>query len=178
TKQPVTKANVRVLPSGYTLVSDAEGFFYLPAIYYSDSAEITHVNYRPSRVALMNVDSTGISLRPAEGMLQTVFVSTGYQRLPKERATGSFDLIDNTLINRRVSANIIDRLQGIASGVAFNKTSNGSDEISIRGRSTIYSNATPLIVVDNFPYEGALTNINPNDIEAISILKDAAAASI
>src|SRR5690606_26710602 len=50
--------------------------------------------------------------------------------------------------------------------------------ISIRGRSTIFANPNPLIVVDNFPYDGELSNINPNDIESVTILKDAAAASI
>src|SRR6185369_565086 len=55
--------------------------------------------------------------------------------------------------------------------------SNGID-ISIRGVSTLLSNNQPLIIVDNFPYDGNIANINPNDIESITVLKDAAAASI
>ena len=51
-------------------------------------------------------------------------------------------------------------------------------DISIRGRSTIFGNDKPLIVLDNFPYEGDITNINANDIATITVLKDAAAASI
>ncbi|OYZ30164.1 MAG: hypothetical protein B7Y24_13680, partial [Sphingobacteriales bacterium 16-39-50] len=54
----------------------------------------------------------------------------------------------------------------------------GSSKLSIRGRNTIFANDQPLIVLDNFPYEGDINNINPNDIENISILRDAAAASI
>src|SRR5690606_34190767 len=49
---------------------------------------------------------------------------------------------------------------------------------SIRGRSTIFGNPDPLIVVDDFPFEGNLDAINPNDVESITILKDAAAASL
>lgn len=110
-------------------------------------------------------------------------VSTGYQTLPKERATGSFVQINNELLNRRISTNVLDRLEGIASGVVFNRNNLPSNErmgISIRGRSTIdpLVNANPLVVLDNFPYEGDLANINPNDIESITLLKDAAAASI
>ena len=50
--------------------------------------------------------------------------------------------------------------------------------MSIRGRSTILANQDPLIVVDNFPYDGRIENLNPNDIESVTLLKDAAAASI
>src|SRR5690606_350310 len=55
---------------------------------------------------------------------------------------------------------------------------NNSQDIRIRGLGTIYSDSTPLIVVDGFPYEDDILNINPEIIESISILKDAAAASI
>ncbi|WP_448635386.1 SusC/RagA family TonB-linked outer membrane protein [Pedobacter panaciterrae] len=96
--------------------------------------------------------------------------------------------MDSTIINRRVSANILDRIEGITSGLLFNGTADrrispvGYDQknlgINIRGQSSIYSSTNPLIVVDNFPYEGDINNINPNDIASITILKDAAAASI
>lgn len=106
-------------------------------------------------------------------------VSTGYQKVPKERATGSFDFIDNKLINRSVSPNILDRIENLTPGLLFNHGDAAyTDRFLIRGRSTIFSNAQPLIVLDNFPYDGNLSNINPNDIATISILKDAAAASI
>ena len=60
------------------------------------------------------------------------------------------------------------------------RMSNELTGITIRGRSSIDENVSvdPLIVLDNFPYEGDINNINPNDIESITILKDAAAASI
>ncbi len=108
-------------------------------------------------------------------VLQEVIFSTGYQKVPRERATGSFSFVSDSLLNRRVSPHILDRLVGMTSGARFDDENR---EISIRGRSTIYSNAQPLIVLDGFPYDGSLSNINPNDIESISILKDAAAASI
>lgn len=104
-------------------------------------------------------------------------VSTGYQSLPKERATGSFVQLNNALLNRRISTNIIDRLEDITPGMVFNKGKAGSS-ISVRGQNTIYGNSSPLIVIDNFPYEGELSNINPNDVESITVLKDASAASI
>ena len=108
-------------------------------------------------------------------------VSTGYQLIPKERATGSFDQPDKTMFNSRVSTDVLIKLEGITGGLLFNTpgiTASDDAEISIRGRSTIFANSQPLIVVDNFPYEGDIRNINPNDVENITILKDAAASSI
>lgn len=109
----------------------------------------------------------------------TVMVNTGYQSLPKERATGSFVQVGNELLNRRVSTDIMSRLEDVASGLIFNRGAGSTPTpISIRGQSTIYSSTRPLLVIDNFPYEGDINTINPNDVESITLLKDAAAASI
>lgn len=113
-------------------------------------------------------------------------VNTGYQQIPKERATGSFVFIDSALINRSVGTNIIDRLNGITNGVAFNNNIVGGNiivqknqsQLSVRGRGTINSNPNALIILDNFPYDGDLNTINPDDIESITVLKDAAASAI
>jgi TonB-linked SusC/RagA family outer membrane protein len=72
---------------------------------------------------------------------------------------------------------VISRLKGIAPGLAFDER-NGQTKLSLRGRSTIFANDQPLVVVDGFPYEGNLNNLNPNDVESVTLLKDAAAASI
>lgn len=115
--------------------------------------------------------------------LNEVIINTGYYQVPKERATGSFDHIDKQLINRSTGPNIISRLEGISSNLHFDRRSNSRESVNapqlrVRGLSTINSNEDPLIVVDNFPYEGDINNINPNDVESVTILKDAAAASI
>ncbi len=121
-----------------------------------------------------------ITLPPTTQELEAVTVNTGYQQVRKERITGSVVRVDNTLLNRRVSTNVLDRLDGVTSGLLFNRTHISDEQISIRGRSTLLSNtaASPLIVIDNFPYEGDINNINPNDVENVTVLKDAAAAAI
>ncbi|HVU57756.1 MAG TPA: SusC/RagA family TonB-linked outer membrane protein [Puia sp.] len=110
-------------------------------------------------------------------------VSTGYQHIPKERATGSFGFIDRALITRTVSTDVMSRIQNTIPGLLSNYGQSAAgipvQEIpQIRGLSTIYANASPLFIVDNFPYDGDIDNINPNDIENITVLRDAAAASI
>src|SRR5690606_33308121 len=86
--------------------------------------------------------------------------------------------IDNELFNRSADNNILNRLKGITNGLSFDERRPHSPRIHIRGLSTIYADQSPLIVVNNFPYEGNIANINPNDVENITVLKDAAAASI
>src|SRR5690606_22570539 len=73
-----------------------------------------------------------------------------------------------------------ERLDGITSGVVFNHNDVVfGTQIQVRGLSGLQnSRLSPLIVVDNFPFEGDISSINPNDVESITILKDAAAASI
>lgn len=122
--------------------------------------------------------------QPLEGKeLQEVeIVSTGYQQIPKERATGSFALVEKKQLDRRVSSETFSKLEGITSGLIFNRNTlnnyPGNFDFSIRGRSTIYANDQPLIVLDNFPFNGDFSSINPNDVAGITVLKDAAAASI
>lgn len=107
--------------------------------------------------------------------LTEVTVSTGYQVVPRERATGSFAKLDKGLVQRVTSTTVLDRLRDVVPGLLVDSR---LGTFRIRGQSTLFSNADPLIVVDGFPYNEPLANLNPNDIESISVLKDAAAASI
>ena len=110
--------------------------------------------------------------------IDEVVLSTGYQKIPKERATGSFSSVDNKLLSQQVSTNIMDRLPAIANGLSISKGLTEDGQLMVRGISTLQGPKSPLIVVDNFPYEGDISNINPNIVESITLLKDAAASSI
>ena len=120
-----------------------------------------------------------IYLSEKVAQIDEVVLTTGYQKIPKERSSGSFSSVSKTALNTQVSANILDRLAATANGIVISRgTSQGTPQIMVRGLSTIQGPKAPLIVVDNFPYEGDISNINPNIVENITILKDAAAASI
>ncbi len=112
--------------------------------------------------------------------LSAVEINTGYQTLPKERQTGSFSFLSENDFNKQLGTDVISRLEGMISGYSIDRKSNGGRGygMMIRGLSTIKGPRSPLIVLDNFPYEGDFDNINPNDVESITVLKDAAAASI
>ena len=144
---------------------------------------ISSINYEGKNLPTEGHTAFTVQLKTRISELKdaTVTVNNGYQGIPKERATGSFTKIDNELINRRVSTSILDRIDGVASSVIFNTNTSqlvNQSPVTIRGRSTINGNPDALVVIDNFPYSGDITNINPDDVESITILKDAASASI
>ncbi len=101
-------------------------------------------------------------------------VVTGYQTLSQERVTGSFGKVPQDVIKSRLETNIGSKLEGAIPGVFVNPDGTIA---SIRGVSSLYTDNTPLFVVDGFPVED-INQINPNDIESITVLKDASAASI
>src|SRR5690606_25196809 len=109
----------------------------------------------------------------------TVTVNTGYQTFKPNEITGSVTTISKEQLDQRVAPDIISKLEGITNGLVFNKDPlNGNNQLRVRGESTMFGYTEPLIVVDNFPYDGKINEINPNDVESITVLKDAAAASI
>lgn len=178
---PIEGAVVKLRQQKRPVISKSDGTFTILLTSEKDSLEISHVSFRPFTLAVTSSGNTNLVVRLEESVTQmeNVEVSTGYQIIPKDRATGSFVRVSPDLMNRRVAPGIISRLEGITSGLVFFKgTPNRPDEINIRGQSTLFSNSQPLVVIDNFPYEGDISSINPNDVENITVLKDAAAASI
>lgn len=178
---PIVGANINIQNSKISTLSDENGLFKFHTNHNEIVLIITYLGYlkREIVVELPLGKPLIIALEQSDGLLQEVFVNTGYQSIPKERATGSFVQIDNKLLNRRVSTDILSRLEDVTPGLIFTRGIGSNDPpITIRGQSTIHANNAPLVVVDNFPYEGDLNTINPNDVESITVLKDAAAASI
>jgi TonB-linked SusC/RagA family outer membrane protein len=179
---PIIGATVLLKGTTFGTATDVNGYFTLTDVKAGSTILISYLGYRPRELA---VTSSTVQVKmnlDVQKLGQVDVVYTGYQQLPKERATGSFAQPIKEVYNARVTPDVITRLNGITSGLLFNSntnlTNNGKLDLSIRGRSTIFANDQPLVVVDNFPYEGDINNINPNDVENITILKDAAAASI
>lgn len=178
--EPLSGATVMVKGTGNIVFTNENGEFVLTDLPPDAVLIISSVSFETQEIKVNNRNNIAIKLKVKSSSLDSVVISynTGYQYIPKERATGSFAHVDNALFNRSVSTNVLDRLNGVTSGLLFDATAGNTLGISIRGRSTIFSSTEPLIIVDNFPYDGNIANINPNDIESITVLKDAAAASI
>ncbi|WP_333887371.1 SusC/RagA family TonB-linked outer membrane protein [Sphingobacterium siyangense] len=189
---PLTNVTIKIKNTGQVAFSDGTGSFYFEDVPEGSIFTFSLLGYGRREIGGLN-DGVVVTLHAIQGMLSEVVVNvnTGYQSIPKERATGSFVVVDSALLNRQVSTNILERLQGTVSGLSYTDVTGDNIAnsnplsrpvgIQIRGVSTLSTDkvsSSPLIVLDNFPYEGDLRNINPNDIESITVLKDAAAASI
>lgn len=178
--RPVAGASVQVKGTSIKgTATSAEGYFELKELDEDAVLVISGVNIETLEVKVNGKVELGelvVKLKVSEGE-GLVIMSTGYQTLPKERATGSFSTINNSQLNQRITSSIIGRLEGMATGLLFSPLP--APGLTVRGINSLSSGIMePLIVVDNFPYQGNIENINPNDIENITILKDAAAASI
>ncbi|MXV49942.1 SusC/RagA family TonB-linked outer membrane protein [Pedobacter sp. HMF7647] len=176
--EPLAGATLQLENNTIRTRSNGKGEFSLQGVSDGAVLDISFIGYKTQQTVLNVGADLRITLQPDVAQLREVTVNTGYQELPKERATGSFSKVDNELFNRRVSTDVISRLQDNVPGLIVNTGKGAAAGLVIRGQSTIFSNASPLIVVDNFPYEGDVNNINPNDVESVTVLKDAAAASI
>ena len=108
-------------------------------------------------------------------------VATGYQNLHKEQTTSAYTEIKPSQINRQINATLKDVIEGQVAGLRFTKDPSTGKEVPIlRGVGTFSGNVgyTPLVVIDNIPTDIPLENINPQDIESVTVLKDAAATAI
>ena len=189
---PLPGVSVRVKGSNKGTVTDVNGKYALE-IEKDDVVVLSYIGFNPREIQPQNGGQFNVVLSPNSITLSEVsVVSTGYQSVPKERATGAFGTVTAKDLKQTPTVNIMERLEGSVPGVNFDVRNN---TISIRGKNS-FNNAngnSPLIVVDGFPTDdrtltdrvngvatgGAiLSRINPEDIESITILKDAAASSI
>lgn len=176
--KPIDRVTVTIKGTTRATFTDENGEFTLKGVQQDAVLEFTGINVEPYELKISGQTDLEISLRTKVNSLENVFVtaSTGYNKISKEKATGAYSVVDSTTFHNRAGMKIIDRLDGIVPGVVFDKK--GGTPIQIRGITTLYEQQQPLIIVDNFPFAGNLNNINPNDVETISVLRDAAAASI
>lgn len=175
---PISGATIILKRTKLMTVTDKYGEFTLHDAFVDDTLLVSAIGYETAEEPNNTRGLVYIRLKRDIKALEEVILSTGYQDIPRERATGSFTKIDNKIFNQQVGTDVLSRLASIANGLSINKRTNSNGQISIRGISTLRGPKDPLIILDNFPYEGDIKNINPNDVETITLLKDAAAASI
>ena len=122
-----------------------------------------------------------IILQRDESLLNDVVV-VGYGSQKKRDVTGAVVSLSKDRLAQLPNTNIAQALQGALPGIQINTNSGGAEgndvSIVIRGRKSISASNGPLIVWDGVPYDGGISELNPNDIESIEVLKDASAAAI
>ena len=140
---------------------------------------ISYIGMQTQEVAIK--PSVKVTMRSnAEALDEVVVVAYGTAK--KESLTGSISVVDNKKIEKRITTSVTGALEGAAPGVQANNTygePGSAPSIRIRGFGTLVSGASdPLYVVDGVPFDGNMAELNSNDIESMSILKDAASAAL
>ncbi|WP_448139252.1 SusC/RagA family TonB-linked outer membrane protein [Sphingobacterium siyangense] len=177
-------ATIQVKRHKIAILTDQMGVFMV-TVNQGDTILISCIGYRTQEIYLNHVQKKMTFILASDVKeLEEATVSTGYYNIPRERSAGSFGVITKKEIERGISSSILERLEGMTSGLSLDRLYIEGEErkqtsdFQIRGLSTIESNARPLIILDDVPYGGELNTIDPNTIENITVLKDATAASI
>ena len=175
-------ATIKNLNSGTSTQTDDFGNFTLAAK-LGDILQIS--NGTLSEKVTVEGNTLNFSLQPVlteaenEAAIEGVLI-TGYQRIDPNKAAASYTAVDMGTFQRRGSSDIVSSLEGLTPALlVYSDPSNpGSKLFNLRGVATLSGNTKPLIVVDGFQYDGDINSINPYEVESITLLKDAASASI
>lgn len=168
-----------VLKSANTgTITGPDGKFRLEIPAQKSVLVVSFLGFEPKEVEITKSVSLSISLSPSVNELEALVV-TGYTTEKKKDLTGSVAVVDINQTRNLPAGNIIKNIQGRVPGVFV--TTDGSPgsgaRISIRGNSSLNNN-DPLFVIDGVPTKSGMHELNPNDIESVQVLKDAASASI
>lgn len=181
TGEGVIGASVIVEGTNLRTVTDIDGNFTLNGVKKGASIQISYIGYT-TKVVKWNGAPLDVLLEDDKKMLEEVVV-VGYGTQKKVNVTGAVSMVGSEILEDRPVTNASQALQGAVPGLNFSTNSNGgmldnSMAISIRGTGSIGNGSSdaPLILIDGI--EGDINTVNPNDIESVSVLKDAASASI
>ncbi|MGN6604879.1 MAG: SusC/RagA family TonB-linked outer membrane protein [Ginsengibacter sp.] len=177
--QPIVGASVVIKGSSKGVTTSPDGTFEINAE-PSSTLVISFVGFADKEVKAKDNQFLNITLSRSETGLNEVVV-IGYGSQKKEAITGSVSSISGSKLNEVPASNISDALQGRLPGVQISQTSTkpGSTmQILIRGQRSISASNAPLIVLDGIPFSGSFSDINPENVKSITVLKDASATAI
>ena len=177
--QPVIGASVLVKGTQIGDITGVDGDFTLPNV--PSSAKTLVISYIGMQTQEVDIKpNIKVFMRSDSEMLDEVMV-VAYGTAKKSAFTGSASVIKSETLEKRQVSNLSNALSGTVSGVQTQST-NGqpgtSATVRIRGIGSMYASNNPLYVVDGIPYEGDISAVNSQDIESMTVLKDAAAAAL
>ena len=177
--QPVIGASVLVKGTQLGTITGVDGDFTLPNV--PSSAKTLRVSYIGMQTQEVGIKpNVKIIMKPDTEMLEEVMV-VAFGTAKKSAFTGSATVVSAEKLEQSQVTSVTDALAGAVPGVTLtsnNGAPGASASIKIRGFSSLNAGNDPLIIVDGAPYSGDLSNINPNDVESMTVLKDAASNAL
>ena len=182
TGMPVIGANVMVKGTTNGTITDMDGNFSLEA---DNNAilVVSYIGFANQEIKVGNQTNLAIIMKEdAEALDELVVVGYGTQK--RSNLTGSVEVVSSKELANRPVASPSALLQGRVSGMTFSMPSNGNapgsnPTLQIRGQASLSGETPPLVVIDGIPSDmNDFNSMNPNDIESVSVLKDAASSAV
>ena len=177
---PVIGASIQIKNTGIGTITDYNGQFSLSNVPENGILIISYIGYDTEEIPVNKKKNLQIVMKENTKQLEEIVV-VAYGTAKKSSFTGSAEVVKQDRIEKRVVADVSKALEGTVAGV---QSTSGSGQpgsgasMVIRGFGSISASNTPLYVVDGVPFDGALNTINPNDIESVTVLKDASAGAL
>ena len=180
TGQGMPGVSIVVKGTSFGVNTDLNGYYAVNSTAPEAILTFSFIGYVTQEIAVGGRTKIDVSLVVDLTALEEVVV-VGYGTQKKSDITGSVASIPKERLENAPNQNIAQAIQGSIPGVMIQTTSAGANPdavIMIRGRNSILADNSPLIVVDGIPYSGSISDLNPNDIQSIEVLKDASSAAI
>lgn len=177
---PLPKVSVQVKGTSVGTVTKDDGSYSIIVPANGKILVFSSVDMATQEVAIGADGNISVSLLSATKSMDEVFI-VAYGTQKRESITGSVSKIGETQLADRLTTNISQALAGAAPGISAtsgNGQPGSSAALRIRGFGSINASSAPLYVIDGFPYGGFIGDINTNDIESISLLKDASSTAL
>ncbi|MEI6949045.1 TonB-dependent receptor [Paraflavisolibacter sp. H34] len=176
--EPLSGVTVRVKGSGLATTTDAKGLFRLDLPTGKEVLEFSSVGFKPRELAIGGKATLNVRLEETASTLNDVVV-IGYGTAKRKDLTGSISTVKAADIALSPVSSPMEALQGRVAGLDIQRTSGRAGtnpDVLLRGNRSIDGGQSPLYIIDGI--QGNITNLNPNDIESIDVLKDASATAI
>ena len=178
--EPVIGANVVVEGTTLGASTDVTGSYTLSNVPSDATLLVSYIGYKPAKVQVAGRTRIDIAMQEDTAQIEGVMV-VAYGTAKKESFTGSAAVVKGDELQKRVVGNITKSFEGTVAGVQVASGGGQPGEgasVIVRGIGSINAVSTPLYVVDGVPYDGALSSLNTNDIESMTVLKDASAGAL
>ncbi len=176
---PVIGASIVVQGTKTGAATDIDGHFRLENVKKGANLVVSYIGMQTKTVKVG--ENMKIYLSSDSKSLDEVVVQVAYGAAKKSTLTGAVTQVDSKQIEVRPVSSVTSALEGTTSGIQINSTYGQPGEdasIRIRGFGTVNGSATPLYVLDGVPFGGNISDLNSNDIESITVLKDAASCAL
>ncbi|MEO6313473.1 MAG: SusC/RagA family TonB-linked outer membrane protein [Chitinophagaceae bacterium] len=162
--------------------TDAKGHFVLTGVPSGATLVFSSVGFAEQTMQVKGRTSINVVMEAADGPKLDEVVVVGYGTRAKKDVTGAVSQVKVTQLENENPQSVADALRGNIAGLSISQTNSasakGGGDLLVRGKSSVNAGTSPLIVLDGVIYPGQLSDINPNDIATIDVLKDASSAAV